>query len=220
MEARKDKQGFWIIDKTVNGKRMVYRYSENIYGIYAKILCEMSFRDNKRYKNYIIEKDDYAIIKLYSKTLGYKDVYIDKEDIEKVQICKWGIDIHRERYVCRNFHYGLLHRFILDCKCNDDIVDHIDINPLNNRRSNIRIADHRINNINKLIQNNNTSGICGVRFNSREKVWIARIANPLGKRISKSFSINKYGHDMAKNMAIEWRFLKEHEYGYTNIKNK
>ena len=42
----------------------------------------------------------------------------------------------------------LLHRFIMDAKTGD-VVDHINRNTLDNRRCNLRIVDHSINNKNR-----------------------------------------------------------------------
>ena len=42
--------------------------------------------------------------------------------------------------------------------------------------------------------------------------YTARIVNDNGYRVSKSYSINKYGNDKALKLAIMWRTLKEHEF--------
>lgn len=53
--------------------------------------------------------------------------------------------------------------------------DHIDRNPLNNRRKNLRIATIQENNRNRSLFKNNTSGIMGVNFELSRKKWRARI---------------------------------------------
>lgn len=62
-------------------------------------------------------------------------------------------------------------------------VDHRDRNPLNNSRSNLRLATPQQNLMNKGKQRNNKSGYKGVHFDNRDKKWRASIGFD-GKRIS------------------------------------
>lgn len=96
-----------------------------------------------------------------------KGVLVDEEDISLVQDSVWHLD--KDNYVVRNkrnapkgFHYRL-HRLILDAQPGD-LVDHIDGDPLNNRKSNLRVTNKKINSYNrKNLNKNNTSGYRGVR---------------------------------------------------------
>jgi hypothetical protein len=54
-------------------------------------------------------------------------------------------------------------------------VDHINGNPLDNRKENLRICTHKQNGKNYSIPNNNTSGYKGVRWHKRDKIWEAFI---------------------------------------------
>lgn len=51
----------------------------------------------------------------------------------------------------------------------------------------------------------NTSGVTGVRFCKNKESWIAHWRSIDGKSLSKSFSINKYGFEVAFNLACEVR---------------
>jgi hypothetical protein len=96
-----------------------------------------------------------------------KEIFVDKEDADLLQDSVWHLD--KDNYVVRNkrnapkgFHYRL-HRLILNAPPGK-LVDHIDGNPLNNRKSNLRITDKKINSYNrKNLNTNNTSGYRGVR---------------------------------------------------------
>jgi hypothetical protein len=57
-----------------------------------------------------------------------------------------------------------LHRLLMGVGPGEGIIDHIDRNPLNNKRSNLRLATTRENNLNRSPQRNNTSGHTGVDF--------------------------------------------------------
>jgi hypothetical protein len=55
----------------------------------------------------------------------------------------------------------------------DNLIDHIDQNKLNNKISNLRIADKRINSLNSKLHITNTSGIRGMSFNNKINKWRA-----------------------------------------------
>jgi len=59
----------------------------------------------------------------------------------------------------------LLHRFIISAK-KGEVVDHIDFDTYNTRKSNLRICTHKENSRHRRKQNNNLSGYNGVfRYN-------------------------------------------------------
>ena len=66
---------------------------------------------------------------------------------------------------------------------------------------------------NHSLQKNNTSGIVGIQFrtkiiNGKEySSWVATWNNKDGRKCTKEFSTNKFGHDVAKKLAIEYRIL-------------
>lgn len=67
-----------------------------------------------------------------------------------------------------------LHRFLMNAP-NGYEVDHIDLNPLNNQRSNLQICTHQQNQCNQPPQCNNASGVTGVSYYSPRKKYRARI---------------------------------------------
>ena len=99
-----------------------------------------------------------------------------------------------------------------------DLVDHIDRNPQNNDRRNLRWTTLSGNSRNTTKSKNNTSGKQGVsRWTDKRKglhYWKARISDNTGRRISKVFSIKKLGDAEAKRQAIEHRRQLEVQYGY------
>lgn len=74
-----------------------------------------------------------------------------------------------------------MHRVIMDAQPGEQ-VDHIDGNPLNNQRSNLRIVTNSQNRMNAGRQSNNTSGLRGVSWHKDSQKWYARI-KVHGKRI-------------------------------------
>jgi len=61
-------------------------------------------------------------------------------------------------------------------------VDHINGNPLDNRKSNLRICTHAENSNNTGPRKNNTSGYKGVYWAKRNKRWLAQITHN-GKQV-------------------------------------
>ena len=115
-----------------------------------------------------------------------------------------------------------LHRLINNCPKNR-MVDHINGKGLDNRKCNLRIVSRRKNGQNRKLNVDNTSGTKGVFYREKKKkdkiyrYWYSIIVDNDGKRIeSPYYSFTKYGEEVAKQKAIEWRSNKENEYGYLN----
>lgn len=134
----------------------------------------------------------------------------DLEEIEKNTLCvtksgrttaKQYVNISskgtREDKKNGNVLFKGLHTHLL----NVNMVDHINRNPMDNRRCNLRETTPKKNNNNKGNVHKGNSGILGVRFCQKDESWQARIKQD-DKEYSKSFSVKKYGYEEAKQMAI------------------
>lgn len=72
-------------------------------------------------------------------------------------------------------HHGKkLHAYLVDCPKGHE-VDHINLDTLDNRLSNLRICTHQQNQCNQPLQRNNTSGVTGVRFYKPRGKYVSRI---------------------------------------------
>jgi len=67
-----------------------------------------------------------------------------------------------------------LHRLIIGCKIGE-MVDHINGNTMDNRKSNLRLCTFSQNRVNAKKQKNNTSGYPGVTLDKRSNKWHAQI---------------------------------------------
>ncbi len=112
-----------------------------------------------------------------------------------------------------------IHRLVAFAFCdninNYDIVDHIDKNRLNNIFNNLRWVTVSENQRNRTIGKNNTSGHQGVSYKESSNSWIAHWRDNNFKQKFRSFSVNKYGNDQAKQLAIDYRKAIEIECNYT-----
>jgi hypothetical protein len=89
-------------------------------------------------------------------------------------------------------------------------IDHVNGVRSDNRIENLRLVDNYINQRNRSKNSNNSTGHTGISFSSREQpsgMYSKFTASYYGgkKHTSKTFSIQKYGEDVALKMAIAWR---------------
>lgn len=113
-------------------------------------------------------------------------VLLDDEDLERAAAFAWCLsgNGHVMRYeTWRGRPYAVyLHHFIVGRPLNrNKLIDHINQNPLDNRKENLRIADKRINALNTGLRRDNTSGFKGV-YRKRDRWRAAAFLN--GKYIS------------------------------------
>ena len=116
-----------------------------------------------------------AIINLYDKKQNIVgNTIIDLDDLDRVIKLKWRL---RENYVFHGNDKPIqLSYFILEVTPKEGLViDHINHNTLDNRKSNLRITTYRSNAINKVVQSNNTTGIAGVWYDNARKKYCAEI---------------------------------------------
>lgn len=155
----------------------------------------------RRSLNEILVYETYAEIILYDKYQNEKArAVIDVDDIERVKNYKWSLD----RYVKCSSKSILLHRFITKCDDPNVVIDHINVNPLDNRKSNLRFCDTSKNAMNQGISSRNKSGHKGVFLDKHRNKWRATI------------SINKkpimIGRFDTLEEALEARKLAEEKY--------
>lgn len=154
-------------------------------------------------KNEIIVKNDYAELKLYNKNgkqIGLTKIDID--DIKRVSKFKWSL-WSKNGYVKCSMTRKFLHRFILDY--NGDLeIDHINHDPLDNRKSNLRISTHADNSKNMSLPSNNKTGVIGVIWDKERNKWRAEIQHN-----NKREYIGRYNK---KYDAIKQRLIYEKKY--------
>lgn len=127
----------------------------------------------------------------------------NRRNLELLQKNIWHFN---GRYVI-NSDGEKLHNLIkdFDPSESENTIDHINNNTLDNRNKNLREASSRIQKINRRRMKNNKSGYVGVSFCRANLCYRARWNDEDGGVITKSFSINKFGDDVAFAKAIEAR---------------
>ncbi len=105
---------------------------------------------------------------------------VDDEDFEYLNQWKWYLLKSKTNYYAIRTSRPenkliQLHRVVIQAK-KGEIVDHVNRNKLDNRKSNLRICTISQNNQNRKINKLNKSGFNGVSWNSNNKKWVAQIA--------------------------------------------
>lgn len=95
-----------------------------------------------------------------------------------------------------------------------EIVDHIDGNGLNNKRSNLRLATYRLNNINRSADSNSTSKYKGVSYIKSRQKWAVAI-----KIKSKNISLGRYDSEIVAAQIYDAAARKyfDHKFCYLNF---
>lgn len=114
---------------------------------------------------------------------------LDEEDVETARDYSWYP--HHDPRKPANLIYlkstggYRFHRVITNCP-EGLIIDHINHDPLDNRRCNMRICEVGDNNRNMSVSKRNTSGAVGVRYRAERNAWLAnKMIN--GKLYAKQF---------------------------------
>ena len=104
---------------------------------------------------------------------------IDAEDLDKVRWHKWRKDLfnHIVTGNCTETNPRMeLFRLVLGTSDSGKVVDHIDGNPFNNSKRNLRECTQGQNCMNKAKQtNNSTSGFVGVPWDKDRSMWAPEI---------------------------------------------
>lgn len=111
---------------------------------------------------------------------------VDEEDFEHLSAMNWYR--RKDNYVYNRTAEGTvyLHRVVNNTPEGYD-TDHINRNPLDNRKENLRTVPHHINIRNRDMQKNNTSGTTGVVWFDRYSKWQAQ-----GKYKNRAIYLGRY----------------------------
>lgn len=131
--------------------------------------------------NEYILYNDYAEIVMYDKQNNEKGrVKIDTDDIELCKKHKWYLSNIKDAYGIgyavskQSGDILLLHKLITHTDVNT-LIDHINCDKLDCRKSNLRFGDKSKNSQNRRPPQNNTSGFTGVCYNKNRHRWYAQI---------------------------------------------
>ena len=163
-----------------------------------------------KYKNNMVVYSDYVEVLLYDK-YGHETarVLIDLCDIQRVGRHRWYL---KNGYAHNSKFNVSLHRFIMNPPDNM-VVDHINRNPLDNRRCNLRICTHTENTRNSGLSSLNTSGFKGVYYVKEMNKYRARL-----RSIGESISLGYFSNPIDAAIAYDKKAIEIYgEYAFTNF---
>lgn len=141
---------------------------------------------------------------------------IDKEDYDSVSKFNWHTS--NEGYVLRTVYIEegkwdkvRLHRFLINPPTGM-VVDHINRDILDNRKSNLRVATRMENSWNSGLKSTNKSGYKGVSYREASRKWRAQLYVD-GKKMCLGHFTNK--HDAAR-MFNFWAKDLQGEFAWLN----
>lgn len=222
---------------TFNEKRLAYEvdvkndtgrhrfsYSMKSYGKYAEILAKITEKTLVRYNNYIETNGEYSIIKTFSRTNGYQDIYVNTSDLPLLETYRWRAAYNNNKskmYAIATFPSKSkrttvhMHRLLFNFP-EELVIDHIDNDGLNNIRSNLRVTTQSIN-----LRNTETNKFPGISIYESRGCPVIQVKwrTDKCKEKTKIFSINKFGFEKALELAKEYSVKKRLKNGYI-IKQK
>ena len=200
--------------ETVNGCRRgteLHDFKKNIRREYQDIPLEV--------ENTWVLKDTHAELLITNLRKETETVLVDLEDYPFLSTLKWSIRKNpqngfRVRCTSSGYNSQELHQILLPAE-DGLLCDHINRNPLDNRRENLRMVSQSVNATNARARTESKSGIRGVYYRPArpgvaKAAWICEWSIN-GKRKSKSFSVGVYGDDGAFERACQLREEKMNE---------
>ncbi len=127
-----------------------------------------------------------------------KTKYTIVDDILWYNLCKYSWRLRENNYVVGKINNKdvRMHRYILNAP-NNIYVDHIDNNPLNNKKENLRLATAQQNSFNKSKTNTNcTSKYKGVSYSKQNKKFMATLFYQ-----SIKYNLGSYNNEIIAGLA-------------------
>lgn len=162
-------------------------------------------------------------VELICETVNYKhSVLIDIEDFTSISQ-KMRVTNRGYVYTCKSGE-NVAHLVMNHTSNMQTVVDHVNGNTLDNRKSNLRVVTQHENSQNKARFVRNNTGRVGISYRSNGKYEYYRVSltdpstergsNRQRRRITKQFNINRLGKEKAFESATSYLEFMKKELGY------
>ena len=135
--------------------------------------------------------------------------YIDRDDYECVKDFCWRKDIDGYIVTTVNRKSLYLHRYLMAAEAGL-VVDHLNHDTTDNRRSNLRVVTQSQNMQNTVVSTRNTSTVAGVNWDGKAQKWHSRIN--VNKQTIELGYYSDFDDAVAARKAGEEKYYGEHSY--------
>lgn len=136
----------------------------------------------------------------------------DVEDFEKIKDYCWYVSQNGAVQTSIDKKTVTMHRFIFENNAKGKVIDHINHNRADNRRTNLRVVSQKDNMKNQKTPKNSTSGRVGVTYNKQNKKYRASIKIN-GKYIFGGY-FNSFNEAVKKREELEKQYFGEYRNKY------
>ena len=148
-------------------------YSRQRYGPLLELVTQQAIKEDRKIWNpYIIEDDICHILYYEQKTNSIKDIIVDVEYKDLIYNYYFQLNHNGYPQTRTKGEKQYLHHIVMGTT---QMLDHLNHNPLDNRKENLRVTTPSLNALNRGFMSNNTSGTVGVCWIEREQQWRARL---------------------------------------------
>lgn len=150
----------YIVENKIPSKKLNFADEHPEYNLNCVIKTECKIIDNKTVRLIINNAPNITVL-------------IDKEDYDKIKYYPWCLD--KGKYIAGTVNNKTvrLARFLMNTIDPGIFIDHIDSNPFNNTKQNLRISNVKLNGQNKKKRKNASSDYYGVSLNNNS--WRSQI---------------------------------------------
>ena len=200
----------WLCECSCSNHTRKEVFGTSLRGGYSKSCgCEKGLMISKskikynQYSDLMVDEHGEYYVGLTSNTK--EKFYIDADDFDKIKDHCWCESKSRSTDVAKRICTSIDHkRVYMHQIIGFKGYDHEDRNELNNRKYNLRPCTRSQNGANRNSQQNNTSGVIGVYWNTKREKWVAQIkCNQIRKTL---------GYFTQKEEAVKARLSAEIQY--------
>jgi len=168
----------------------------------------------KRKDNEIKSGKKQTVLTIKSPKYGDTKYLIDAEDLDRINVYRWTMQINKKQTYAVTYVNGkmtTLHRYIMNAVDADynTVVDHIDGNSLDCRKSNLRVCSRRENSLNKSATKRLEGELSTIKYVYKEKDFYRVRIGKTSKYFKVLSEAVTYANELSKHIYGEFAITQE-----------